>query len=176
MTEPLTCLISVGVFLLFRSWTLSSGYSGGLSSSEKEVGEIGSYDLSQMLHLLHCYQRPPPGGWRSQPGTLVLQLDVYKQYIISSTQQLYEQDICSSPMVTGVTVKSDKCAPLFTFLFLPSPQCAGPFTAVSVTLFCSNEQVSMSAWLLIRIAPTQICPYLRHCTWQCWTAICFIFM
>lgn len=53
----------------FRSWAFSSGHCGGLSSSEEEVGKVGSNDLSQMFCFFYCHQRPPPGGGRSQPGT-----------------------------------------------------------------------------------------------------------
>lgn len=61
--------ISFNVYMLSRPWAFGTWHCGGLSSSKEEVGEVGAHDFPPMLHILHCHQRPPSGGGRSQPGT-----------------------------------------------------------------------------------------------------------
>lgn len=178
-------------FPRFRSWALSTGHSGGLSSSKEEVGEVGSYDLPPMLRLLHCHQRPPPGGGRSQPGTVRLNLTVtYSVY--SQIEHNHSNSTVERTSIRGsrclLLKKTSKSHSVLVYLY-PTFNVECPLQLLSVLSCggtrCSEDLVSrdvfkkgsqLSVYLLIaclsiRITPTQICPHYIHRTWQCWKVI-----
>lgn len=53
------------------------------------MGELGSDDLPPMLHIHHRDQRPPAGGGRSEPGTLLLFTGPHSECLELSEQPGY---------------------------------------------------------------------------------------